>query len=494
LILLHPNSPFTAEQSTRIENYVRQGGSLLLGAENYIHDGQFDSRFNDVLKPTGMKVNDDTAFPVSADWEQSYQAISHPAALGMDDRRSLFGFERGASIHLGWFGRPIVVGSWGWSTPGSIYDNQKSIQYSEGEPLGDLVLAAEEPLWQGRIVVLGDMSCLNNERLTCSYEFAGRLFGYLAHGSSNTKAFWRQILVVAEMALLLALLASKLEAMQLAATSVVFAATALLCVMHSNSTSVLLPGVGGKDVSNIAYIDTSHLEAFSSELWNDFGIAGFSRVLMRNGFLPLRLREWTADKLDRAGLLVLIAPARPFTSEELATVRRFAEEGGIVLCMVGAEESRPIATLLADFQLNVPPSPIGTGEDIREPEPFGAFIQTYGDSKDASGTVVLYAAWPMEIEKGAATTYLYWADSTHDAPVIAGVPVGKGKVIVIADTNFAVNLNLKTSGNESSENAKFWDWLLPLITGREPLRAPAEPIRELGPMKVDDVIQEQGPQ
>lgn len=494
LILLHPNLPFTAEQSTRIENYVRQGGSLLLGAENYIHEGQFESHFNDVLKPTGMEVNYDTTIPLSADWEQSYQAISHPAALGLDDLRNRFGFERGASIRLGWFGRPVVVGCWGWSTPGSNAEKQKIVQYAEGEPLGDLVLAAEEPLGHGRIVVLGDMSCLNNERLTCSYEFAGRLLGYLAHRSSNPQALWRQISTIAAMVLLLVLLMKKADAMQVAVTSIVFAAVVFLSVMYSNSASVVLPGVGSKDISNIAYIDTSHLEAFSSDLWNDFGIAGFSRMLMRNGFLPLRLPELTAERLDRAGLLVLMAPARRFSAEELDIVRRFAEEGGTVLCLVGAEESRPIATLLEDYQLNVPPSPIRPGEDIREPEPLGAFTQSYGESKGSSDEVVFYAGWPLEVEKGVGSIYLYWADRTHDAPVIAGVPVGKGKVVVIADTNFAINLNLKSSGNEISENIKFWSWFLYLITGRETAHLPTEPIRELGPMKEGDAIREQGPQ
>ena len=83
LILLHPNSPFTPEQLQRIENYVRQGGSLLLGADNYTREGPSESHFNDVLKPTCMEVNYDTTIPLSANWEQSYQALSHPATLGI---------------------------------------------------------------------------------------------------------------------------------------------------------------------------------------------------------------------------------------------------------------------------------------------------------------------------------------------------------------------------------------------------------------------------
>ncbi len=340
LILLHPNSPFTAEQLKNIENFVRQGGSLLFGAENYIHDKASESRFNDVLKPTSMVVRYDTVIPLSGNWEQAYQALSHPAVLGLDDESNPFAFQRGSSIRLGWSGRPVVVGRWGWSVPGSDAVKQKSPPYSEGLPLGDIVLAAEESLGEGRIVVLGDMSCLNNERLSCSYEFAGRLLGYLAHRSSNPQAPWRQILSIAAMIALIWLLMKQADAMQIAATSVVFAAGLISCTLYSAGANPTLPDGRGQTPNNLAYIDASHLEAFSSDLWNDYGISGFTRVLMRSGFLPLRLRELTPERLERAGLLVCMAPARRFSDEEIDMVRQFVKQGGgTLLCLVGAGRS-----------------------------------------------------------------------------------------------------------------------------------------------------------
>jgi len=484
LIFLHPDAPFSDEQLKQIENYVRQGGSLLLGAENYIHEGRSESHFNDVLKPAGMEVRYDTTIPLSADWEQSYQALSHPATLGLDDLRNRFGVQRGASIRLNWPARPIIVGRWGWSTPGSDAVKQKSIQYEEGRPLGDIVLAAEEKLGQGRIVVLGDMSCLNNERLSCSYEFAGRLLGYLTHRCSTPQALWRQMLAIAAIVLLLGLLMKKADPLRVALTCVFLAAALILFTSNSYNAGMVLPDGRDKTPNNLAYIDTSHLEAFSSDLWNDYGIAGFTRVLMRNGFLPLRLPELTADRLDRAGLLVSMAPARRFTAEELATVHRFVEQGGVFLCLVGAEESRPIAALLDEYQLKVTPSPVQPGEEIRESEPLGAFRQLYGESGGSKHYVNIYAGWPLKIEKGNATVFLYWADQNNEAPVMAGVQIGSGMAAVIADTNFAINQNLESSVNEFPDNIKFWRWFLSRITGSEAWNPPAE----------DDAIPEQGPQ
>ncbi len=491
LILLHPDSPFTDEQLKRIENFVRQGGSLLLGAENYIREGSAESHFNDVLKPAGMEVRYDTAIPLAANWEQSYQALSHPAALGLGNENNRFGFQRGSSIRLGWSARPVVVGRWGWSTPGSDAVKQKSPEYQEGLPLGDIVLAAEESLGQGRIIVLGDMSCLNNERLSCSSEFAGRLLGYLAHRSSNPQDLWRQFLSIAAMISLVWLLMKQAEAMRVAVTSVVFAAALICCTFYSDSANQVLPDGRAQVPNNLAYIDTSHLEAFSSELWNDYGIAGFTRVLMRSGFLPLRIRELTAERLERAGLLVCIAPARRFSAEEIATVRQFVEQGGTFLCLVGAEEARPIASLLKEFQFAVAPSPIRPGEEIREPEPLGS---SPGDYKQSDGTkheIQFFAAWPVDLVEQKFDKHIEVKVDNHLVPVVVSEQIGAGTVALIADTYFAVNRNIESEINIFPAHIEFLEAFLMSITKQTSI---GEPTQEQGPMKEDDLIPEQGPQ
>jgi Domain of unknown function (DUF4350) len=496
LILLHPDSPFTEEQLKRIENFARQGGSLLLGAENYIHDAASESHFNDVLKSSGMKVRYDTAIPLSANWEQSYQAFSHPATLGLGDEINRFGFQRGSSISLGWSARPVVVGRWGWTAPESVTVKQKTLEYQEGRPLGDVVLAAEEPLGEGRIVVLGDMSCLNNERLSCSSEFAGRLLGYLARRSSNPQDLWRQILSIAAIVSLLWLLIIRPEAMQVAVTSVVLAVSLNCCTLYSESANRVLPDGRFQTPNNLAYIDTSHVEAFSSDLWNDHGIAGFTRVLMRSGFLPFRLSELTAERLERAGMLVCMAPARRFSTEEIAVVRKFVEQGGTLLCIVGAEEARPIASLMEAFPFKVRPSPIKPDEEIREPYPLGSFRQNFGESSESKHYIDTYAAWPVQLDNISANIYLFWTEGDREEPVVAGAPFGTegGVIAIVADTNFAVNQNLETLASEYPDHINFWHWFLPKITHLPAWDPSSEPIKEQGPGKDKDLIPELGPQ
>ena len=186
LVLIHPDEPWSDETLERVWEYVRRGGSLLLVADPQICEGKSLSSFNDVLRPTAMQVRYDTAVTRTGNWEQSYQVLAHPATAGLDDLRNRFGFELGSSIRTCWPARPVLVGRWGWSDPGSDAVGTGVSQYNAGELLGDLVLAAEQPLGHGRVFVLGNTSPLRNEMLANSYPFVGRLLGYLAHRPSQS--------------------------------------------------------------------------------------------------------------------------------------------------------------------------------------------------------------------------------------------------------------------------------------------------------------------
>ena len=50
-----------------------------------------------------------------------------------------------------------------------------------------------------------------------------------------------------------------------------------------------------RSFNNVAYIDASHLEAYSSDLWASHGIAGLLRTLMRQGYVPLLAPELSAN-------------------------------------------------------------------------------------------------------------------------------------------------------------------------------------------------------
>jgi hypothetical protein len=470
LVLLHPDEPWSKDTLERLWAYVRRGGSLLVAADPLIHEGNSLSSFNDVLQPTAMRVRYDTAVTRTGNWEQSYEALSHPATAGLDDRRNRFGFELGSSIRTRWPARPVLVGRWGWSDPGSDAVGTGVSHYNAGELLGDLVLAAEQPIGAGRVFVLGNTSPLRNEMLANAYPFTGRLLGYLANRPSSPQALWRQLMGLAALVALAALLALRPAAWQIILTATVMS-VAMVCSTAAGywSGQVLPDGRprAADGLNNIAYIDASHLEAFSSDLWTNHGVAGLLRTLMRHGYLPLLAPDLTTERLERAGLLISVAPAREFLPAERYAIRNFVGNGGTFICMVGAEEARSSALLLADFNFVVPPSPVPPGDDAREPEPLGA---EYARLAEGNRQFRFYAAWPVESTDTGAKKLVYiegknWA-------FVYSRSEGSGSFVVIGDTHFASNENFEMNQDSS---IRFWRWLLSrVVVGQQEWNPPPE--------------------
>ena len=195
------------------------------------------------------------------------------------------------------------------------------------------------------------------------------------------------------------------------------------------------------------------------------GIAGLLRTLMRQGYLPLLAPDLAAERLERAGLLISIGPAREFSFAQREAVKNFVDAGGTMICMVGAEEARPSAPLLADFDLLVPPSPVPPGENAREPEPLGAEFARLGEG---NRQFRFYAAWPVESTDAGAKKLVSipgknWA-------FVYSRSRGEGTFVVIGDTHFASNENFDMDQEAST---LFWRWLLSrAVAGQEEWNPP----------------------
>jgi hypothetical protein len=488
LLLIHPDQPWPKETLDRVWNYVRRGGSLLLAAEPAIREEKSSSSFNEVLAPLAMEVRFDTAVPRAGNWEQSYDVMTHPATTGIDDLRNRFGIQLGSSIRTSWPARPALVGRWGWSDPGNDAVSTGGPSYTAGDQLGDLVLAAEQTVGQGRVFVLGDTSPLQNDGLPGAFPFTGRLLSYLANRPSSPQAAWRQWLTAATLLTMLGLMTVRPAAWQTMLTPAVLGVTLACCWAASDTMSRVLPdGRSVKSGGNVAYIDASHLEAYQSdsqiergpreaqadrERGINHGIAEFERTLMRHGYLPLLAPDVTPERLDRCGLFVSIGPAREFSAADREAVKRFVHGGGTFLCLAGAQESRPIAPLLADFGFTVPCSPVSPGEESREPEPIGG--GKFGRATNNSPQGPFYAAWPVEAageDKAGPATLVYWTRDKDQWNMVASRRVGSGSVVVIGDTHIGGNANASTN---AAASIRFWRWLFShTIPGQKPWDPPA---------------------
>jgi hypothetical protein len=491
LATIYPDEPWRQGQMERIHDFVRRGGSLLVFGEHTTRDPNGSNRFNEVLEPTAMRIGFDCATFAVGGWLQSYDAISHPTTAGIGDDENQFGVVIGASVDARWPSRPLLIGRWGWTDFGDDASDRAMMgndRYDAGEKLGDVVLAAEQPMGKGRIITFGDTSGLTNAIDVSSYVFTSRLFAYLATAAAHAHAAWRQVLALLAGAFLVALICARPSPGKTSLVAVGLAVSLSLWTF-TNQARAKIPPDGRRVIpNNLAYIDSSHIEAYSSESWRTDGIGGLALTLMRNGYLTLDLPELTPDRLLRAGLLVSVAPSRPFSAAEVETVKTFVNGGGILIITAGYDQSGPSRPLLDAFGLHV-----GTaGRDSPEPEPLGHFKSPYLESQDRRVYVRFHAAWPVACSDPNTRVIAYGRDNR---PVAILRRFGAGKVLLVGDTCFAMNINLEWENGAPfeglRENADFWRWLLtmlrdepmwipPALQGGQAPPAPAESGKEAG--------------
>jgi hypothetical protein len=122
---------------------------------------------------------------------------------------------------------------------------------------------------------------------------------------------------------------------------------------------------------------------------------------------------------------------------------------------------------LADFGLGVSPTHLRAGKNLAEPDPLGCVRPVYLDLPDHQASVMLYAGWPIRHPAEGGRVLVY---GTEDSPVIAAGYFGKGAVVLIGDSCFAMNKNLERVDGEplfgQYDNPDFWRWMLADLTGR----------------------------
>ena len=467
LVLLFPDEPWAEGQLERIWKFVREGGSLLVMGEHTTRDSNGSNRFNEVLEPTNIRVEFDSATFAVGGWLQSYDAIAHPATIGVSDERNQFGVVIGASLETQWPARPILIGRWGWSDMGDQGSSRAKMgngKYDPGEKLDDLILAAEQPLGKGRVIAFGDTSSLTNGINVSSYVFTSRLFGYLAGDVGNAYSFGRQLLGILSCVLLTVFLLWKSGGWKTVIVILCLSSSLIASNKISKHAGEILPDGRFKTPNNLAYVDSSHLEAYSPESWRPDGIGGLILTLMRNDYLALSLTDFTAERINKADLLISIAPSRSFSGKEQELVRDFVTNGGTFILMVGLDRAYSSRSLLSSLGFS-----IGSPEpNSPEPVPLGHFKSPYLSSGEQQIFVRFHAAWPVYCIDPNARTIAY---GQNEKPIIIIRSFGAGKVVVIGDTCFAMNKNLEWEGGQPfegmRENADFWRWFITQLRDQE---------------------------
>lgn len=283
-----------------------------------------------------------------------------------------------------------------------------------------MVLAAEARYGQGHIVVLGDTTPLGSVNLMTTMPFHACLLDWVTAEQSNgwgslLRNGWLAGLLLVGAAICLALGRSHST---LAGAALVLGLSLVLTMrLNTDQSTPLVPS------GPIAYVDMSHQERFDRVLWEETSIGGLNYNLVRNGTLPILLREIDAEALQNAELLVVIAPGDHFASRDIDIISNWVEGGGRLLVAVGWEESEASQALLDAFGLRVDHIPLGPAEVERE-----------------AGLVRFHEAWPVSATYSDARTIV----ESYGYPLIVHQPWGQGSVVLIGDSSFLLGGTLES--------------------------------------------------
>jgi len=498
-LLIHPDRPWPEERLERLWDWVDGGGTLLLAAEPTLVTSESRSRFNEVLAKTKIRVREVTAVSAVRNWDQNYAKTSHPTTAGLGDRlaggggpgRNWFGYEHPATLELSWPARPLLLGRHAFAEPGSHAARVPSVGYDAGERLGDVILAAEQPHGNGRVIVLADASPLSNEMLMKSYVFGGRLLAYLAGDGSSPQAGWRQILGLLAAAVLGVALLYRPAAVRVLLAVIALAAATWTFTAMAHYRSEVQPQSealinAADNAKGIAYIDAAHVNPYADDATVEDGLGLFAETLARNGYLPLLLPSFSEERLNGAELFVTIAPQRDYTTRERAVIERWVDAGGRLFVSTGAEQAQATNELLKQFSIRIPPSPVSPWSDEHEPVPLGSFNASYYQQGEFNAYVTFWDAWEVistnprarnPAVKGEHGKHVYGETTPlgRDIPVAVQVTPGSGMVTLFGDSAFLLNRTFR-SNSQPHGNAYYWRWLLSHVDGE-----PWNPSPELFP-------------
>ena len=301
VIIINPRRYFTDDEERLIWRFVRSGGSLLVLGD---HTGDLIVRrpLNRLLSRAGISYGFDTAEPLSFGWTGSLCFSRHPLAGILRGDPAETSIWVGASLRAAPPARPVVVGRYGFSDRGDSKNrdggNLGNREYDPGERYGDLVLVAEAPYGNGKVIAFGDTSSLQNSSLAFDDRFVRGLMEYL----TRTKS---------------------------------------------------------RPVRNCAAIDGSHWGCVSADEWAEDGTGGLCNVLSRSGYNPRIAWRWSEACAAECGLLVIVEPRLPFGPSEIQDVERFAQRGGTVVLAAGRGHGEAPERLMSEIGIRVRGEPLG---------------------------------------------------------------------------------------------------------------------------------------
>ncbi|MBI4879313.1 MAG: hypothetical protein HY812_06590 [Planctomycetes bacterium] len=453
LVLINLPEELPPEETRAIHDYLRRGGSLLcLG--DHVAGEQMAGPFNRLLEPTGIRFRRDSARAFGG-WTPDLLEL-HPYVYAdprpRGDVADTAAIGTGASLALSGGARPVFAGRIGFSDApdprneagGELGD----LRYAYGEDIGDLVLAAEDRLGRGRVLVFGDTSSFQNATLCLSHGLVARVFSWLARPAREAPRGARLLLPCSALLLLLLFRrAAPLPALLVA----------LLACCHErldeNARARFRPGVEfvAGSAARVAFLNNRHHSAYAPWGGTGEGMGGLDQNLLRRGIVALCLSD-DLEPLARGRWLFILAPNRAISEEEAAAFESFMQGGGHVIVSADLDQAPALEALFMPRKISL------------RAEPLGRF---QAESALAPGlSLEFVSGWPVDAVVRPEALASAWGRD-----LIARFPEGEGSLIVIGDGRFLREDNLESQTEYHPLNVAFLRALFERLQGEA---APAE--------------------
>lgn len=444
LIIINCPRKWLPEERERLEDFVREGGSVLVLGDHTNVSGLMtglegpdyesgDGGLNSLLVPWGYEFVFDSAYHTADGWSEGLEWKPGILGLWRDPRKEGIGI--GASLRIERPVQSIVQARYGFSDWG-FADNYTgsflgNYTYEENgqERLGDLVMIAGHRIGKGRVVVYGDTSGFQNGGMNFSYgDLLVPLLSKLCRPAGLAIPYWLEtvaaILAVAGAGWVLVRRGAAARGAILGA-----AVAATLAGALQGSHDPMEP-VRESNLERGVLIDYSHMPDVGHYEAGYNTIASLTTNAHRAGLVGYRMTDWEPDLVRRARVTAMIAPRVGFSESEVEDLAAAMQGGATVIVAASGPHAPEANTLLRAFGVEVSPVTL---------EP----IPGIGEQKEQEPKFVNPSTVRIDPSVNYEPLYRY-----GDNLIVAAVPVGEGHLIVIGDSRFYGERN----------NEGLWGW------------------------------------
>ncbi len=454
LVIINPLHDWPPEDCSKVEEFVRSGGALLVLGDHTDFLGS-QACLNRILEFTGIRFNFDSGYPFRKSWRDCISMGQDAITATIRDEVQLQ-ISIGATLQVKAPAQPVVRGTYGFGDLGNYANtngaNLGNYTFELGETLGDVVLVAAERHGKGRVLVFGDTSSLQNLALARSfYPFTQRCLGWLLGPSVITLAgVW-----LLPLGVIAAFLCWRCVPLGLVVIGIACAGAGLAC-RHAHLGHPAYPGRASAGRA-MAWLPTCVAPDDATKDPHLGGSQAVANCAARAGYLPMFVDRIVPAEAAPGDLLFLTNPAKPMTRAETTSVLRFIERGGIVILNTSFQGQRACQPMLDCFGMRLADIPLGPVPvnltDTNAPQFVEAWPIAEITNQTARAKAHVDARWKV--------LYDY-----HGLPVVASADIGKGCLVLIGDGRFFNEENLESAFAYRYGNVTFLQRLLETTSKR----------------------------